>query len=475
MYEPSGRRWRRCPRSTRASFSNGDPVRLIAESSLRSTLYKNLKDIQLFYEGVKFESYSQVSCSHYFLYIAKTKAGIQSSVVTDKTSKMSTPVAQSDYSKPTTLDEDQIRSPRRTDHINPALTVGRDSGVASNVSDIGKMCSSSGRGRHLGLRSSTFVSSPSQSSEIDRPNFHVWPKFSEQSPNTFFTLLEIMFQRYHIISQTERFELLCSCVDGGYLARVNSDVVLATTNQPYDSLRSALITEFTPSRNQKLDILLHSYTPSDSLPSVILRELKFLIGNDSLHQTFASEILRKKFMDMLPMNTRAVLATKPDSSLDELAKIADKIHMDLGRAESTTANGSSQQQLLESKLMELSDKLEGLSTQMDRLYRNNRNESGYSNRGRRFPSNNWQRRPPRSSSYGQHRYNSFGSHNANFTHGHSNNSSPSPRYENDKFHRPSSRSDIHSLNNSSGQNSNPRGWNSHPRVHNKPQTPRPLN
>ena len=211
------------------------------------------------------------------------------------------------------------------------------------------------------------------------------PKFMPSNTNTFFSVLENMFERYTIVSQYERFEKLVLALHPSEIARVNTDLIIASSQCPYDHLKRCLIMEFAPTKNQRLELFLHGYEPSDNVPSVILRELKYLLGPDKLNESLAQELLRKRFFDYLPISIRSVLASQPGRDLDELADMADRIHAEINQP----GQADDRSRSVDSVLLDLTTKVDKLAKQLDRISynrgsqphnRNSQNRSGSYNR-----------------------------------------------------------------------------------------------
>ncbi|KAL1375085.1 hypothetical protein pipiens_017711, partial [Culex pipiens pipiens] len=95
----------------------------------------------------------------------------------------------------------------------------------------------------------------------------------------------------------------------------------STTADKYDTLKAAVIAHFRPSESQQLTSLLSGMTLGDRKPSALLSEMRRLGGTGCTDSVLANLWLRA-----LPSTVTAIIAAMPaTTSLDEQAKVADKI------------------------------------------------------------------------------------------------------------------------------------------------------
>ena len=128
----------------------------------------------------------------------------------------------------------------------------------------------------------------------------------------------------------------------------------------------------------------------------ILRELKYLLGPDKLNESFAQELLRKRFFDYLPISIRSVLASQPGRDLDELADMADRIHAEINQP----GQADDRSRSVDSVLLDLTTKVDKLAKQLDRIsYAREKPPYSTHNRGSQPHNRNSQNR---SGSYNRH-------------------------------------------------------------------------
>ena len=239
-------------------------------------------------------------------------------------------------------------------------------------------------GRHVRESSAGSYDSPLPSSaSLYHPNPKI-PEFMPSNTATFFSILERTFDRCRITAQADRFEKLVLALSKGELDRINTDLILDESAQPYDDLKERLLREYTPSKSQKLDMFLNCPESAGAKPSVVLQQLKFLIGPDNLKESFAKEWLRKKFYERLPPHIRSALACSPSQDLDHLAAMADRIHAELNDVDMSPIKDQPKLNEMDSKLHDLSTKIENLATKIDQVskqssssFQPNTSNSGY--------------------------------------------------------------------------------------------------
>ena len=96
-------------------------------------------------------------------------------------------------------------------------------------------------------------------------------------------------------------------------------------NQPYQTLKQALIKLYKISDDNHLDRLLHQTDSGDRKPTELLSELRTLPGESCNVGTDLDKLLRKLFLDRLPPQVRLILAGSFQPTLDLMAQRADDI------------------------------------------------------------------------------------------------------------------------------------------------------
>ncbi|XP_025831093.1 uncharacterized protein LOC108740169 [Agrilus planipennis] len=105
-----------------------------------------------------------------------------------------------------------------------------------------------------------------------------------------------------------------------YLAEVRDVVMNPPAENSYEVLKSELIKRLSQSQEQKTSKLLEHESIGDRKPSQFLRHLRSLAGS-----IVGDAVLRTIWLSRLPPHLQPHLVTKSDSTLDQLADMADTI------------------------------------------------------------------------------------------------------------------------------------------------------
>ena len=120
-------------------------------------------------------------------------------------------------------------------------------------------------------------------------------------------------------------------------------------NQPYQTLKQALIKLYKISDDNRLDRLVHQTDLGDCKPTELLSELRTLLGESCNVGTDLDKLLRKLFLDRLPPQVRLILAGSPQPTLDLMAQRADDIMATIATTPSLNSNPT---QLLQNQIFE---------------------------------------------------------------------------------------------------------------------------
>ncbi|XP_053964388.1 uncharacterized protein LOC128867304 [Anastrepha ludens] len=116
------------------------------------------------------------------------------------------------------------------------------------------------------------------------------------------------------------FHHAVSLIDTQSAAEVEDIILRPSTSTPYTSLKTALIERLTKSKDVKLLQLLDGEEIGDRTPSQFFRHLR------SLFPDVSDNVIKARWQSQLSPETRACLAAQPDASLEDLSRLADKIH-----------------------------------------------------------------------------------------------------------------------------------------------------
>ncbi|XP_055527351.1 uncharacterized protein LOC129719972 [Wyeomyia smithii] len=139
-----------------------------------------------------------------------------------------------------------------------------------------------------------------------------------------------------------------------YVHSVIAKCNATNTNDKYDVLKAAAIAHFRPSESQRLTSLLSGMTLGDQKPSVLLSEMRRLGGVGC-----TDSVLTNLWLRALPHTTCSIIAAMPAATLDEQAKVADKI------LEAPREQISAVRVAEPSSILSLEQRIEALSRRLD--------------------------------------------------------------------------------------------------------------
>ncbi|XP_064488511.1 uncharacterized protein LOC135400609 [Ornithodoros turicata] len=149
------------------------------------------------------------------------------------------------------------------------------------------------------------------------------PPYWDRIPSTWFIQAEAKFHLAGISSQRTKFYHVIAALSPSAAEEVFDIIASPPADDPYDSLKNALLKRTSPSDRARLQQLLSSEELRDRRPSQLLRRMWQLHGEgtDATTQNF----LRELFLQRLPRNVQTVLATASKLSIDELASLVDAV------------------------------------------------------------------------------------------------------------------------------------------------------
>lgn len=204
-----------------------------------------------------------------------------------------------------------------------------------------------------------------------------YPTFDGDDVDVWFICLEAAFEVNGIKSDKTKFNALIVALGtrAKHVYTTISRCAEMTTQDRYSTLKTDVIAHFHPSETKRISTLLEGVTLGDQKPSSLLSQMRRTGGvgcND--------KVLANIWVRALPPTVRSILAAMTTATLDEQAKVADKI-MEAPRNEIASVqatSGTQQQNTLEIQIAALNKKFDNLMRQQHRRTWNRRD----SNRGR---------------------------------------------------------------------------------------------
>lgn len=149
-----------------------------------------------------------------------------------------------------------------------------------------------------------------------------FPDFDPDDIETWFMCLEAAFSVNSIRNDKLKFNAVIVALGSRakFVHTVIANCNATNVNDKYDRLKAAVLAHFQPSETQRLTSLLSGMSLGDQKPSVLLSEMRRLGGVGC-----TDNVLSNLWLRALPNTTRSIIAAMPTASLDDQAKVADKI------------------------------------------------------------------------------------------------------------------------------------------------------
>ncbi|CAB0029432.1 unnamed protein product [Trichogramma brassicae] len=140
------------------------------------------------------------------------------------------------------------------------------------------------------------------------------PAFWRSDPDLWFLQVEAQFNIHQVTSDSTRFNMILTVLDPETISEV-SDIIRAPPAQDkYTTLKDAIVARLTDSPDTQLHKLLGTIELGDKKPSQLLLQMRTLAGARA-----SNDILRVRWLDLLPDSTRRLLTIIKNQTIDELA------------------------------------------------------------------------------------------------------------------------------------------------------------
>lgn len=158
------------------------------------------------------------------------------------------------------------------------------------------------------------------------------PPFWRTSPELWFFQVESQFQVHHVRSDITKYHLVVATLDHDTISDVSDIIRTPPLVDRYTALKGAILARLTDSPDAQLHKLLTGVELGDKRPSQLLRHMRSLAGT-----RVSDDVLRVKWLDLLPQPTRRMLLLIKGQTLEELAAVADEAH-DMGPSVMATSH-----------------------------------------------------------------------------------------------------------------------------------------
>lgn len=188
------------------------------------------------------------------------------------------------------------------------------------------------------------------------------PTFQEDA-ELWFCQIEAIFRIRRVNSQLMRYSHTVAALPISAAKLVRDLIQNIPDSNPYDKLKSAIITRSGGSEAERLRRFSADTELGDRTPSQMFRDLRALVPEDR----FSPSVWREFFLNRLPSDMAALLASEPDGTpLSELIRRADRMHeRQSARSIATVESGSADSVILAS-IRALQDEVSALKRQRQR-------------------------------------------------------------------------------------------------------------
>jgi len=203
------------------------------------------------------------------------------------------------------------------------------------------------------------------------------PPFWPEEPELWFAQLEGQFAICKITDDEAKYAYVLSRVEPKQAREIKDVITHPPAQMKYETIKKALIQRLTDSQTQRIKQLLEHEELGDRKPSQFLRHLSTLAGS-----TVSGELLRTLWLGRLPSSMQAILATRTDDRLEDIAEQADRIHeVNQSKALVLAATASTTkptQSSWEQQIEKLTKQVAALTTQINKEMRSRSRSRGLS-------------------------------------------------------------------------------------------------
>ena len=144
-----------------------------------------------------------------------------------------------------------------------------------------------------------------------------WP----EDPEVWFIRVEAQLRSRSVTQDQTKFDYVVASLDNSTAAEVKAVLLHPPAANKYDAIKEALLGAFGKTPAQKDAELLNISGLGDRTPSALLRKLESLNNNaDTLRRAFFFF-----FLAQLPIQVRSILSIQDFATIQDLAKVADRI------------------------------------------------------------------------------------------------------------------------------------------------------
>lgn len=165
------------------------------------------------------------------------------------------------------------------------------------------------------------------------------------------------------------------------VAAIVRDVIIKPSDQPYETLREAILARCGETRTQEIRRLLSGEQLGDRKPSELLRVMQRRAENNNVEEKFLLEL----FLQQMPLNVQTVLASILPVPIEKAAEVADRIlEVTVTQTSTCSVSAPTTDNTLLQEIKELRREVNNL--RRARSYSRSRQHRSYSRRRYKSPS-----------------------------------------------------------------------------------------
>jgi len=146
------------------------------------------------------------------------------------------------------------------------------------------------------------------------------PRFWAEAPAAWVAQVEVILEANGTTDDSQRYIALVGALTGPAVSELADIIANPPTTDRFKAIKDAILSRFQDSADAQLRKLFGQLQLADSKPSQLLRQMKSLaVGKVS------DDILKVRWLDLLPQQVCGILRIMKTASLDELSTMADDL------------------------------------------------------------------------------------------------------------------------------------------------------
>lgn len=148
------------------------------------------------------------------------------------------------------------------------------------------------------------------------------PPYWSNNPKIWFKQIESCFTTKNIRSSLSKFHHVIASLPPNVASEVMDVISFPPEHNPYETLKSELIERTSISESSLLKSVLLDEELGDRRPSQLLRLMQQGLGEKHVDEI----VIKELWLSKLPLDTRRALVNSYELPLNQISKIADKLH-----------------------------------------------------------------------------------------------------------------------------------------------------